>query len=425
MATTERDAFAGQVRDALAHLYDRPYMLTHPLGPLLADSSSGASPDDVRRLLLDAIEQLRPPGDCPPASPAWRPYRYLVLRYVEGARPEQVARELQISVRQSRREHERALEALTAVLWERRRRLACPVGVSTPLVPVSPTAQTGADREDDRASPEPSDELLRIGSLPPSEPASVVEAVREAVGIVARLAEMRKANLEVKLPPDPPPVRVQRLVLRQVLIGLLGWAYEACPSPLVRLAGATSEQVVNLEVVVTSAAGEWHPASAEADARLAAIRTLIQLQSGSLRVASAEGDPLRAVLSLPVAGIRTLLVVDDNPDVAYLFSRYLRGHGYRVLQASTGQAALQIAREVRPDAITLDVLMPSQDGWDILRELSSGADTRHIPIILCSVLPERSLALSLGVAEFLNKPVTQSALLDALRRCLPPLAQPG
>ena len=64
------------------------------------------------------------------------------------------------------------------------------------------------------------------------------------------------------------------------------------------------------------------------------------------------------------------------------------------------------------------VLMPTQDGWDVLRELASHPETREIPVILCSVLPERSLALSLGVAAFLNKPVTQAALLDALEQCL-------
>jgi CheY-like chemotaxis protein len=134
-------------------------------------------------------------------------------------------------------------------------------------------------------------------------------------------------------------------------------------------------------------------------------------------VGPTPGHAFDAVLLLPTARTRTILVVDDNPDLAYLFSRFLRGHDYHVLEAATGETALRIAREARPDAITLDVLMPSQDGWDILRDLASDPSTRQIPIILCSVLPERSLALSLGVAEFLNKPVTQEALLSALRRC--------
>ena len=97
----------------------------------------------------------------------------------------------------------------------------------------------------------------------------------------------------------------------------------------------------------------------------------------------------------------------------------MREHDYRVVQASTGAAALQLAREVHPDAITLDVLMPSQDGWGLLRTLNGDPDTEQIPVILCSVLPERSLALSLEVAAFLDKPVTREALLAALRHCVP------
>jgi len=142
------------------------------------------------------------------------------------------------------------------------------------------------------------------------------------------------------------------------------------------------------------------------------------LQAGSLHVGLREGCAFHAAVLLPLGRAKTLLVIDDNPDVAALFARFVRDEGYRVLQASTGPAALRLAQQARPDAITLDVLMPSEDGWDILRRLKGDAGTRSIPVILCSVLPERSLALALGVAEFLNKPVTQQALLAALQRCV-------
>jgi len=76
----EREAFAGHVRDALAHLFERPYLRTHPLARLLLGPDEPAAADALRRLLLDAIEQIRPPEPCPPSSPAWRSYRYAHLR---------------------------------------------------------------------------------------------------------------------------------------------------------------------------------------------------------------------------------------------------------------------------------------------------------------------------------------------------------
>jgi len=414
------ETFASYVREALAHLYDRPYLATHPIATLLCGRAP--SPDEVRRLLLDAIAQLRPPDPCPPMSPTWRRYRYLVLRYVEGAKPERIARELQISVRQSRREHDRALEAVASLLWEHHRRLAGR-GEPTPSLPAASAPipdvnLAGSDAAEDSAPEAASDELLKIGSLAPGEPASVAEVVRDAVAIVSRLAELRGARIQMCLPASVPPVRVHRLVLRQVLIDLLGCAVESRPEASVEVSASDSAREVSLQISVPDAARRVLPRSPDVDVRLAASRRLIELQAGSLRVAPGAGEAFRVHLGLPLAPIRTLLVVDDNPDVAYLFSRFLRDHGYRVLQASTGQAALQLAREARPDAITLDVLMPSVDGWDILRALASDPDTRSIPIILCSVLPERALALSLGVAEFLNKPVTQPALLAALKRAV-------
>lgn len=413
------DTFASYVRDALAHLYDRPYLRTHPLRPLLLGPTQTSPADELRRLLLDAIAQLRPPDPCPPASPTWRRHRYLVLRYVEGAKPERIARELQISVRQSRREHDRALEAVASLLWERHRHLAGR-GEPTPPPPASAPAPAVTLARSDTAEPSApeaaSDELLKIGSLAADEPASVAEVVRDAVAIVSKLAELRGARIQVCLPASLPPVRVHRLVLRQVLIDLLGCAVESRPEASVEVSASDSAREVSLEISAPNAAQRDLPQSPEVDVRLAASRRLIELQAGSLRVVPGAGEAFRVHLGLPLAPIRTLLVVDDNPDVAYLFSRFLRDHGYRVLQASTGQAALQLAREARPDAITLDVLMPSEDGWDILRALASDPGTRSIPTILCSVLPERSLALSLGVAEFLNKPVTQPALLAALHR---------
>jgi DNA-binding response OmpR family regulator len=121
---------------------------------------------------------------------------------------------------------------------------------------------------------------------------------------------------------------------------------------------------------------------------------------------------------LPAGIAPTVLVVEDNPQVVQLFRRYLSGSPYQMLWAATGNVALDLASAERPDAITLDLLLPQRDGWEFLQAAKVHPATRDIPVIVCSVLRERELALSLGAADFLAKPVTQHALLTALRQHL-------
>jgi CheY-like chemotaxis protein len=419
----QQDALVRYVRDALSHLYDRSYLRAHPLGDLLGQSSQVAG-DELRTRLLETIEQLRPPEPCPPDSPAWRPFRYLMLRYVEGAKAERIASELQVSVRQSQREHDRALDQLASLLREhlsekaRGQRLAPP---PTSLARVGQGPERASSASQPGVSPNvDTTDLLRVGALPPDEPTSLSDVLADAKSIVEDLVRLRGATVDVELGPALPLVRANRLVLRQVLIDLLSFAVETRIAAVVRVAATAADDSVLVEVTVPGDTTDQVPT--EIEARLSAIHTLVELQHGSLVTDSPRGFAFVALLRLPRSRVVTLLVVDDNPDVAYMFGRFLEGYESEVLHAATGPAALRLARENHPDALTLDVLMPSQDGWDILRDLRGDPTTREIPIILCSVLPERALALSLGVREFLDKPVTRQTLLDALERCVPALA---
>ena len=112
---------------------------------------------------------------------------------------------------------------------------------------------------------------------------------------------------------------------------------------------------------------------------------------------------------------RAVLVVDDNEDVLELCRRYLAPHGYGVITATTAEEAIDLAAQLQPFAITLDLMLPGQDGWDALQALLNRPDTQRIPVIICSVLKQRELALSLGATAFLEKPVTEQGLLAALR----------
>jgi CheY-like chemotaxis protein len=97
----------------------------------------------------------------------------------------------------------------------------------------------------------------------------------------------------------------------------------------------------------------------------------------------------------------------------------LEKEGYRVISASNGVEALSLARQHRPQAITLDVLMPQMDGWRALKELKADVALRDIPVIMVTVLNERGMAIPLGAADFLTKPVDRQRLTALLREHCP------
>ena len=115
----------------------------------------------------------------------------------------------------------------------------------------------------------------------------------------------------------------------------------------------------------------------------------------------------------------TVLVVEDNPQAAKLLSMYLIQAGYQTLIAQSGTQALELAAQCHPMAITLDLLLPDIDGWQVLTELKAMPRTRNIPVVIVSVLDRQTLGFRLGAADYLVKPVERAELLHALRRCIP------
>jgi signal transduction histidine kinase/DNA-binding response OmpR family regulator len=113
---------------------------------------------------------------------------------------------------------------------------------------------------------------------------------------------------------------------------------------------------------------------------------------------------------------RLVLVVDDDPNALDLLGRTLQGAGVRVVTASDGQEALNLARTLHPAAITLDVLMPGMDGWEVLRELKADPKTRDVPVLMVTMTDDRELGYALGATEFLTKPVDRGQLVQLLER---------
>ncbi|MGD8977333.1 MAG: response regulator, partial [Gammaproteobacteria bacterium] len=121
----------------------------------------------------------------------------------------------------------------------------------------------------------------------------------------------------------------------------------------------------------------------------------------------------------PGADGELVLVIEDDPESRDLLSRTLQKNQFRVATAAGGDEGLRLARELKPTAITLDVMMPGRDGWNVLRQLKSDPDLANIPVIMVTMVGDRNLGYALGADEFLTKPVDRSALAEALERLCP------
>lgn len=114
-------------------------------------------------------------------------------------------------------------------------------------------------------------------------------------------------------------------------------------------------------------------------------------------------------------GKKTILTVDDHAETIELIRKYLQ-QDYQVVGVLEGDRAVEKAREIKPFAITLDILMPGKDGWETLQKLKETPETQDIPIIILSIMDNKKLGFSLGAAEYLVKPINKEVLLKKLRK---------
>lgn len=132
-----------------------------------------------------------------------------------------------------------------------------------------------------------------------------------------------------------------------------------------------------------------------------------------LPAALAEREPMEEKL---------VLVIDDETDSRMLLTHYIEELGCKVIAASSGDQGLRMAREFRPDLITLDLLLPDMSGWDILRSLKADPELCHVPVVVVSVIAEDNRGSVLGAVELLDKPIERDALLAIVERHLTPAA---
>jgi len=130
------------------------------------------------------------------------------------------------------------------------------------------------------------------------------------------------------------------------------------------------------------------------------------------------GSLIENVITLENNTGKTILIIDDDPTVSELMKRQLLKEGYKVVIAPNGKEGISLARDLKPDVITLDILMPEMDGWSVLRTLKADPEVSNIPVIMASILDEKNKGFSLGAADFLSKPIQKEYLMKSIRNLI-------
>jgi len=111
-----------------------------------------------------------------------------------------------------------------------------------------------------------------------------------------------------------------------------------------------------------------------------------------------------------------VVLVDDDRASLDLLTVYLDGLGVRVVRSRDGREALKVIQRLKPAAAVLDIRLPGLDGWEVLTQLQTDQATGSVPVIIVSILDEKSRGMSLGAADYLVKPVGREDLVKALQR---------
>lgn len=403
-------SFVRSLHSALVHLYDPGELRKSPLVPLLGVDGQPNPAYALQRVLIEAIAALKPSADVPAQSNAWRTYRVLFHRFTEQCTQIEVATTLGLSERQLRREEHQAIRLLAEYLWTHygvQLRMAAAAG-SRP----DPEESEGVLQA---ATPSREQELEWLRQSASGEVADAAEAIQAALKTVAPLLNAAHTRVTTCVPENVPRLAIPPSVLRQALLSILTACARLARGGELRLQVRECERRIEVCIEPSAApAASTLPSTEDAES-LHMAAELVGLSGGTLTLTqAAPGHPFAATLAVPAAEQAAVLVIDDNADTLRLFQRCLTGTRYPFIGAQNPELALELAERLRPRVIVLDLMLPGLDGWEMLGRLREHPRTRGVPIVVCSILPQEQLALTLGAAAFIRKPVSRAALLSVL-----------
>jgi len=284
----------------------------------------------------------------------------------------------------------------------------------------------------------------------------ICQMSRDAAETIRPLIERQGNRLELACPADIGAMDSDLTRIRQCLFNLLGNAAKFTEKGTVRLdvarfirqgepwiemrisdtgIGISDEQLSRLFTPFSQADPAIHRKYGGSGLGLAITRQFCWLMGGDVSVDSQEGKGSTFTIRLPASCRRetpapaaasslspslrgrassVVLVIDDEESARELMVRHLEREGFSVVAASSGPEGLRLAREIRPAAITLDVVMPQMDGWAVLTALKADPNLASVPVIMLSMVDDKGMGYALGAADYLLKPVGRGELAELL-----------
>jgi signal transduction histidine kinase/CheY-like chemotaxis protein len=290
------------------------------------------------------------------------------------------------------------------------------------------------------------------------ESVNLAPLVDEVVGTARQLAQQNKNKLVVEAQEKLGMLTVDPMRLRQILLNLLSNACKFTNQGEVKLRvrkvadgrnwvefavadtgiGMTAEQQAKLFEEFTQADSSTARRYGGTGLGLAITRKLARMMGGDVTVQSEPGKGSIFSVRLPAGADTTarsatngsrapssecVLVVDDDATARELIAEHLKAEGFAVVTAAGGLEGLKLAKELRPIAITLDVMMPDLDGWSVLAALRQDPDLAEIPVIMITILDEHRRGVALGAAGYLTKPIDRERLSRMVSRFRAPARQ--
>jgi diguanylate cyclase (GGDEF)-like protein/PAS domain S-box-containing protein len=298
---------------------------------------------------------------------------------------------------------------------------------------------------------------------------SVKEAVDEVVMIMHSLSGKKSIQLKVEIDPDVQTFNADKVKFKQILYNLVSNAIKFTPEGgdagirVGRTAGSgrALRDVTELEGSLKVTVWDKGIGIKEEDRErvfeefeqadpsfaknyqgtglgLALTKRLVDLHGGQMTVKSAYGEGSEFTFTLPAVlpsakkeaarepeplpmpypcaeeEAPLVLVVEDDLSTSEVLTIHLSKAGYKVAHAYDGVEAVAKAKELSPFAITLDIMLPKKDGWEVLQALKADPDTRDVPVIIHSIVDNKDLAYALGASDYILKPVDKSVLLSKL-----------
>jgi CheY-like chemotaxis protein len=405
------DSFTDEVHAALRRLYEPQFLRKSPLVQWLEIAQAGDSVQALRKTLTDAIQSLKPSPRAHLESSEYRSYQILLSRFLDQAGQKEVASDLGVSERQLRRLESEAVRAVSETLWAKH---AARLEMIRDEQPDGNASAIGASSQFELA--DGANEIERLKATFPPERVELRQLIQATHRTIEPLSARLKVQMDFQLPLQDVFIEGPVEVIRQVLLNLLAAGAQAAPGGTVTLEIQRSPMATVVNVSAAGASLAESPLRDEIVEKIELTSRLIAPFGGVIETQVIQGDPGKLLASFKVPSATTIhvLAVEDNEDLIKLYERYLYGTRYTLVSASDPGMISNLIEEFSPQVILLDVMMPSCDGWQILGQLRENPATSHIPLVICSILPQESLAYALGAADYIRKPVKRETFLQVL-----------